>query len=325
MSRLSPRGRFGDGPKPRVLLVDDHRDVLDRVSATLARDFEIAGVAGDGRQALETARDVDPDLIVLDINMPGMDGFQTIEALAEAGSRAPVVFLSLIDDVETVGEAFRRGGRGYVVKSRLSRDLVTALDLVRHGRVFVPSLPSLGRLAGGPAHAMQIYGDLPGFLDGLAAFFDEALRRGDATCVIGGADLRQGLGDRLLARGWSLDGPSADKRYRAIDAADALGSFMRNGHPDPGLLATIAAELDQYRVEVTDGGTGRLTIFGTLAGSLSADGNPTAAMELERLWNSLTHALPFFTVCGYDSACFHDDAGLWSSACAEHWAVSQTQ
>src|SRR5581483_4817808 len=87
----------GGSSRPSVLIVDDHRGVLDSVSAMLARDFDVAGAAVDGRQALEIARRVSPDLIVLDINMPGLDGFQTFRALEQSGSRAAVVFFSVFD------------------------------------------------------------------------------------------------------------------------------------------------------------------------------------------------------------------------------------
>ena len=321
MSR-SPLREIPDGQKPRVLLVDDHRDVLDRLSAMLDGQFEIAGVAGDGHEGLEIARNVSPDLIVLDINMPRLDGFQTIGALTAAGVRTPVVFLSLLDDDETISEAFRRGGRGYVLKSRLSQDLPHALEQVRNGRLFAPTLTSMSRLAENGGHGMQVYRDLPLFLDGLAALFDDALRRGDATCVISDNEVRQGLRMRLRDRGFTLDGHA---RYMALDAAEALSGFMRNGRPDAAQLANIAAELDRYRAGVTEGGNGRLTIFGNMSAVLSAAGNADGAMELEGLWDSLTHDLPFFTVCGYDSACFTHDTGLVSNACARHWAVSQAQ
>jgi CheY-like chemotaxis protein len=67
------------GAKPRVLLVEDHRGVLDTVSGLLADDFDVVGVATDGSQALQAARQVTPDAIVLDVGMPGLDGFQTAE------------------------------------------------------------------------------------------------------------------------------------------------------------------------------------------------------------------------------------------------------
>jgi hypothetical protein len=68
-----------------------------------------------------------------------------------------------------------------------------------------------------------------------------------------------------------------------------------------------------------------LTIFGDMAASLMAHGNPSAAIALESLWNSLTHGLPFFTVCGYSESCLDDCLPeIWSKACREHWAVSHT-
>ena len=89
MRRLPRLVRSSGVAKPRVLLVDDHRGVLDRVSALLADEFDVAGVATDGRQALDAVRRIAPDLVVLDINMPGLDGFQTKRELDGAGSRAP--------------------------------------------------------------------------------------------------------------------------------------------------------------------------------------------------------------------------------------------
>jgi CheY-like chemotaxis protein len=294
------------------------------VSALLVDDFDVAGLATDGRQALDLARQVDPDVIVLDINMPGLDGFHTKRALELAGSRAPVVFLSAVDDDDHVREAFQCGGRGYVPKLRLARNLASALDQVLLGRLFVPSLTSLCGLAKDGRHAMQVYGDVECFLDGLAAFFSLALQRGDATCVIGTEDVREGLSRRLRAAGWDVGGPSGHNRYLSIDAADALNRFMRNGLADAGVIAEIASELDQYRRDVSDGESSCLTIFGNMVVPLIADGNSTAALALESHWNRLTHALPFMTLCGYSASCFHACVpNLWSEACQEHSAVSQ--
>jgi len=310
-------------PKPRVLLVDDHQGVLNHVSATLDDGYDVVGVATDGRRALEKAREVSPDVIVLDINMPGLNGFQTMRALQQSGSRVPVVFLSMLDAEDLVGEAFRCGGRGYVVKTHAARDLAGAIDQVLLGRLFAPSLTSLFHLANGGGHAMQLYGEAGSFLDGLAAFFDVALRRGDATCVIATEEVRRGLDTRLQARGWGVGRVSGHERYLVLDADDALRRFMRDGAPQADLLSEIAVELDQYRLSVSGGPTSRLTIFGNMVVSLSEAGNDNAVIELERLWNSLTHHLPFLTLCGYSTSCLNAHApDLWAKACAEHWAVS---
>jgi DNA-binding NarL/FixJ family response regulator len=325
MTRSFPRwSRRAGAARPRVLLVDDHRGVLEHLTQLLSDHFDIAGVATDGMQALAGTRRLAPDAIVLDINMPGLDGFQTLRSLARGGSRPPTVFLSMHDAEDVVAEAFHCGGQGYVLKAHAARDLANALDHVLAGRMFVPSLVSLLRLAKRGGHAMQLHDGAEPFADRLAAFIDLALRQGDATCVIAPGEIREALAVRLGARGWNVDAPSGEKRYLALDAADALNRFMRDGLPDQDRLAEIAAELDQYRRN-TGGPASRLTIFGNMAALLSAAGNHHAAIALESTWDRLTRDLPFLTVCGYPTACLHDGVvDLYARACAEHWAVGHS-
>ena len=297
---------------------------FSKTSAMLADDFDVAGTATDGREALRAARDIDPDVIVLDINMPGLDGFQTCRALQQQGSRARIVFLSLFEDDELMNEAFRCGGRGYVVKSQITRDLASAVDQVLAGRLFAPSLMTLFGFAEGRGHAMHVHGEEKAFLDGLAAAFEQALRRGDATCVIATEDVRGGVAERLRARGWSLE-PSPRGRYLEIDAYDAMKRFMRRGHPDATLLDALATELDQYRSSVAQGPAPRLTVFGNMVTPLIVEGNSVAAVELENLWNKSTQGLRFLTLCGYATSCFKDgERELWSRVCAEHEGVSHS-
>jgi len=311
------------GAKPKVLLVDDHRHVLEAVAASLAREFDVAAVATDGMQALETAFRVNPDVIVLDVSMPGIDGFQTFRALENAGSRTPVVFLSMYDADVYVSEAFRCGGRGFVLKSQIERDLASALDQALDGRLFAPSLTSLYRLAEGGGHAMQVHGDDESFLDGLATLFDLALRLGDATCVVAPKPVRQRLGDRLQARGWNVGGSSGHTRYVAVDATEALSRVMRNGLPDEALVAEVVAEMEEYRRAAAERATSRLTVFGNMSMLLTEEGNTKAATALENCWDRLTRDLPFLTVCGYSTSCFHGGASdLLSRIRTAHWAMN---
>ena len=289
------------------------------MSALLSSDFDVVGVATDGRQALTRAIDLDPDVIVLDINMPEYHGFRTMRALEQIKSRAPVVFLSMMDTPEEISEAFRCGGRGFVVKTRMANDLASAIDQVLAGRLFAPALPSMLGLAEGGGHTTQLYGDSSNCLDGLEAFFDMALRRGDATCLIAPADLRDGLAVRLRGRGWDVTGAEGHRRYLAIDTCDALTRIMRDGLPDRCVLTEIVAELEDYRrAEAAQ----RVTVWGNMAGFLIADGNLEGALAMERRWHDATDGLPIYTVCGYPASCFngrHPD--LWSASCAVHSAV----
>lgn len=317
--RLRPTGRA----RPRLLLVDDNRAMLDRLSSLLATEFHIAGTATDGRQALDMTTAVTPDAIVLDISMPGLSGFQTMRRLEQAGSRAPVVFLSAFDTANCIHDAFRCGGRGYVVKSHVDRDLATALDLALDRRWFVPSLTPLLELMSGGGHAMHIYDDRERFLDGLALLFELALRRGDATCLVATEGVRDGLRERLRRRGWEVDRPSGHPRYLAMDAGEALSSVMRNGLPDEEPVAKIALELDQYRRAVGQGTPPRLTISGNMVMLLLEQGQSAAATMVENQWHRLTADLPFFTLCGYAESAFLDPGGLWSSVCKEHHALAR--
>ena len=121
----------------RVLLVDDNEAMLARVSAVLSPRCEVVGAAKDGPAALAAARALRPDVIVLDISMPGMTGLEVACALRKAGSKAAVVFLTVHGEEEIVQAARAAGGNAYVMKPRLVHDLVVAVREALAGNLFV--------------------------------------------------------------------------------------------------------------------------------------------------------------------------------------------
>jgi len=125
---------------PRVLLVDDSEVMLERASATLSNDCEVVGAVKDGPSALEAARRLSPDVIVLDISMPGMNGLEVAGRLRRAGSTIPIVFLTIHDDDELVEATQAAGGIGYVVKTLLPSDLVFAINEACAGRRYVSQM-----------------------------------------------------------------------------------------------------------------------------------------------------------------------------------------
>jgi DNA-binding NarL/FixJ family response regulator len=124
----------------RVLLVDDNEGILVRAAAVLRRTCKVVGAVTDGSAALEAAETLRPDVIVLDISMSGMTGFEVAARLREAGSTAALVFLTVHDDEEFYLAAKAVGGIGYVIKPRLASDLVLAVREARAGRPFSSSL-----------------------------------------------------------------------------------------------------------------------------------------------------------------------------------------
>jgi DNA-binding NarL/FixJ family response regulator len=126
-----------------VLLADDHQDFLGIVARHLKPHFEVVRTVHDGQALLEEAARLEPDLIVLDISMPVLNGFETARRLRAMGSRAKVVFLTVYADPDYVHAAFEAGALGYVLKSELASDLLSSLREALAGRLFVS--PALAR------------------------------------------------------------------------------------------------------------------------------------------------------------------------------------
>jgi DNA-binding NarL/FixJ family response regulator len=121
----------------RVLLVDDNQAILKRAAAILSRGCDVVGAVTDGPTALIAAAALRPDVIVLDVSMPGMTGFEVASRLRDAGSNAVLVFLTVHDEEEFLIAARAAGGIGYVTKLRIATDLLIAVREARAGRSFV--------------------------------------------------------------------------------------------------------------------------------------------------------------------------------------------
>jgi DNA-binding NarL/FixJ family response regulator len=133
-----------DSPKrPRVLLADDHPPMLALMSAVLARECAVVGSVVDGRTLLAEAEQLEPDLVVLDITMPGLDGIEAARRLRYLRHPARLVFLTVHEDSDYARAALDAGGLGYVVKSRLASDLLRAIRAALVGRRFISPTISL--------------------------------------------------------------------------------------------------------------------------------------------------------------------------------------
>ena len=126
--------------RPRILLADDHPGVLEHVSRILGTDYEVVGAVADGRAAVDAAFRLQPDLVVLDIMMPELDGFHAARELRRRGCSAKVVFLTIQQDEGYVSAAMESGGVAYVLKSRMYSDLIHAISKALSGSVFVSHL-----------------------------------------------------------------------------------------------------------------------------------------------------------------------------------------
>lgn len=120
----------------RVLLVEDHRMVREALREVLSKvpDLEVIGEAGDAHEGLELARTSAPEVIVLDIRLPDLNGIEVAARLRDEGSTAKIVALSAFSDKRFVTEMLRSGASGYVTKSAAGTELVSAIRAVAAGQ-----------------------------------------------------------------------------------------------------------------------------------------------------------------------------------------------
>ena len=125
--------------RARILLADDHDKMRDRVKRFLESDFEVIDSVGNGVALLEAASRLEPDVCVLDISMPVLNGIETATRLRQSGSTAKIVFLTIHEGVDFVQAALETGASGFVVKRRMVSELRRAIKEALEGRIFVSS------------------------------------------------------------------------------------------------------------------------------------------------------------------------------------------
>lgn len=130
-------------PRLRILLADDNDEILATIRRELADEFEIFGAVSNGQDVVDAVRRFDPDVVVLDIAMPILDGIQASSRIHESNGCTKILFLTIHEKEEYVSAAFAAGASGYVTKRRLLSDLVHAIREVTEGRTFLS--PTLRR------------------------------------------------------------------------------------------------------------------------------------------------------------------------------------
>ena len=123
--------------KPRILLADDHQMFLDGLRKLLEADFDLIGTVTDGRAAVVAFQEHRPDLLLLDIGLPLLNGIEVARQIKCISAAARILFLTMQTDRIYIEEAFRAGASGYVVKQGAAKELVEAIGKVILGRTYV--------------------------------------------------------------------------------------------------------------------------------------------------------------------------------------------
>ncbi len=121
----------------RILLADDNSAVLDQISRVLSKDYEIVAALKEGQKVVKECLRLKPDVVILDISMGDISGIDLARELANSGCRSKVVFLTVHEDYDFVKAAIGSGAQAYVIKSRLSADLVSGVEAAIAEKLFV--------------------------------------------------------------------------------------------------------------------------------------------------------------------------------------------
>jgi DNA-binding NarL/FixJ family response regulator len=123
--------------KPTVVIAEDHLGCLEDISKLITEDYEIVAVATDGKRGLSAVLRSRPDVVILDISLPEMDGISAAKEIRKYGLKSKILFLSVHEEPEFREGAFNAGANGYVFKSQMNADILKALEEVLAGHTFL--------------------------------------------------------------------------------------------------------------------------------------------------------------------------------------------
>lgn len=315
----------------RIVLVDDFEDWRNQVRLLLqARpEWRIICEVSDGQEAVQKAEELKPDLILLDIGLPTLNGVEAAQQIRKLAPESKILFLSQESSADIVQEALKLGTLGYVVKAHAGSELLLAIEAVLHGDRFVSSSIKGYELTEAPEskaihrHEVQFYSDDAVFLDGFTRCIAAALKAGNGAIVVATKSHRDSLLQRLKAECVDIDGAIQQGTYISLDAADTLSTIMVNGLPDRARFFEGVCGLIEAASKAAKAEHPRVAFCGERVGLLWAEGKTDAAIRLEQLCNDLARTTDVDILCAYPLSSIHskEDEQGFQRICAEHSAV----
>ena len=315
----------------RILIADDYEGWRRQVCSLFqARpQWHVIAEAADGPAAIQKAEELKPDLIVLDIGLPKLNGIEAARRIRRLSPSSKIVFLSQNNDLDVVQAALDTGALSYVYKKDALSDLLPAVEAVLRGRQFVSSSLKDCEFTGTSprkapySHEVLFYSDDTVLIDRLTHFIAVALKAGNAAIVLATKSHRDSLLQRLKAGGVNTDGALQQGTYVSLDAADMLTTIIVNGLPDPALFFAGIGGFIEAAVKAVKSERPHVVIFGEAVALLQAEGKADAAILFEQLGNDLAKTHEVDILCAYPLSSFQgaEDKHVFQSVCAEHSAV----
>jgi CheY-like chemotaxis protein len=316
--------------------------------------LEVVCELSDGLAAVQKAEELNPDLILLDIGLPTLNGIEAARQIRKLVPKAKILFLSQESSDEVVQEVLKLGARGYVVKTQAGSELLAAVEAVLQDKQFVskgltgqkfadaadtytpewpypeevlashtPSGAEKTEIAG--YHEVLFYSDDACLLENFSRFIEAALEAGNAAIVVATESHRVSLREILQARGVDVATAVREGRYVPLSVAETLSAFMVGDMPDPIRFAKVARDLLSRAAKTVNGKPRRVSACGECAPSLWAKGMTEAAIRTEQLWDDVARTSGVDIFCGYPVNSFRGDENskIFQRICKVHSTVYQ--
>ena len=314
----------------RILVVEDSEPFRKFICSTLGKraELQIVGETSDGLEAVNKAEELQPDLIVLDIGLPSLNGIEVARRVRKVSPKSKILFVSQESSADVMREALATGATGYVVKTDAGRELLIAINVVLRGEQFVSrrfaDQQSTDNSKITVCHEAAFYSSDQSLLDHLTQFIGAALKRGNAAIVIATESHRENLFPRLHEQGLDMTAALEQGRYAGFDAGDLLSMCMHDQMPDASRFSRVMADRIQAAANAAERGRNRVAVFGECVQLLWEQGHGEATIALERLWNQEVLGRHNVEVlCGYSADAFQSGVDNQSieKIHAEHTAV----
>jgi len=295
---------------------------LETATTLLSPAFDVVAAVTCGEAAIAAAASLDPDLVVLDIAMPGLDGFQTASAILAHEPRRRIAFLSAHSEADYVLEGLNRGASAFIPKTRMLQDLVPALTHAHAGRFSVPSasvLPRWRRPAG-RNHDLHLYDAGRSPVDAVEDFFGAALEAGNSVIAIARRSHLDDLEQRLNARRFNVAALTGSGQYWRLDVEAAIEAVVVGRQANE---SRFRATLDPI-IEIASragGGARRVSVFGEMAPTLCGRDQQDVAIALEAIADQYAASRDLSMLCGYAADTLSRSPELSAHVCATHAAI----
>ena len=321
----------------RILVVDDSEPWRGFVCSNLRGkpEFQVVGEASDGWQAAQLAQELQPDLILLDIAIPALNGIEAAKQIRRAAPKSNILFLSGIASLDIAEAALQTGALGYVVKLDAASELLPAIKTVLEGKTFIgrgiqrlfredsSSPVRKGTSFRQPKHVVQFYADDADLVSDLHVLVRDTLDAGAAAIGILTDAHWMHLQKELNLDGVNLQAAIDRGRFIAFNAMETLGALIdANGLKCESVRLQFEEMIRRSQSSAISKDV-PVVIFGEMVGLLCTQGEYEAAIQLEKLADELASIHSLYMCCFYPASQFEKEpgGGFYAAICAEHREV----